>query len=46
MFDDFDLYESCEEYFGEDYNLWEEEQCFLDWCYEQEDAWLDGSYEE
>lgn len=33
MFDDFDLFESCEEYY-DDLNEWETNQCFLDQQYE------------
>lgn len=33
MFDDFDLFETCEEYY-DDLNEWETQQCFLDQQYE------------
>lgn len=44
-YDSFDCELGCEEYYGEDYNLWEEEQCFLDEQYEREDEFLDGYWE-
>ena len=37
-FDDFDLFETCEEYY-DDLNEWETQQCFLD--HEGEDAYYD-----
>ena len=33
-YDSFDCEIGCEEYYGEEYNLWEEEQCFLDGYWE------------
>lgn len=53
-YDSFDCEIGCEEYYGEDYNLWEEEQCFLDEEWEDadfgaeadpEDSFLDGYWE-